>query len=127
MQTDIENTSSLKTDIQLLREANPDKIPIVVKKASDSKLPELTRCKYLVPDACTVGQFLYLIRQRISLAPEQSLFFLIDGKTMAPSAATVLQLYDDHKSDEEVLVLVYKEENTFGSNDRSEVLDKPDK
>lgn len=100
-------------DVQHLHSKYPDKVPVIVSKATDSKLPEIQQRRYLVHGDAKVGQFLLLIRQRVKLKHEQALFFLINGNVLAPVSKTMRQLYDDHAVDR-VLHLVFREENTFG-------------
>jgi GABA(A) receptor-associated protein len=46
-----------------IREKYADRIPIIVEVAKRSSLPPLDKCKYLVPQDLTVGQFVYVIRK----------------------------------------------------------------
>lgn len=98
-----------------LRERYPNKTPVYVEKAQDSALPDIEVKKYLVPETCTVATFLYLVRSRVHLRPEQALFFLIDGKVLPPVSASMMDLYEEHKNALGLLHFVYREESTFGS------------
>ena len=40
-------------------------------------LPRLPYCRYLVPADLTVGQFVYVIRKRIRVSPEQAIFMFV--------------------------------------------------
>ena len=44
----------------------PEKIPLIVEKGKNDKLPVIDKAKYSVPQDITVGQFLNIIRKRIA-------------------------------------------------------------
>jgi GABA(A) receptor-associated protein len=91
----------------------PDRVPVIVKKADKSRLPDIDRKKYLVPKDVTVGQFISIIRDRIKLDPSQAIFVFIDNEL--PSLSTpLIEVYDKHKDDDEALYVTYTGENTFG-------------
>lgn len=70
--------------------------------------------KFLVPNDLTIGQFQYVIRKRIKLAPEQAIFLFVGKGTLAPSNAPLQQMYDKHKDEDDFLYMTYSSENTFG-------------
>ncbi|KAF6774157.1 hypothetical protein AHF37_07169 [Paragonimus kellicotti] len=49
---------------------------------------KVSSCSHL-----TVGQFYFLIRKRISLKPEEALFFFVEN-TIPPTSATMGALYE---------------------------------
>ena len=67
-------------------------MPVIVEKAPKARLGDLDKKKYLVPSDLTVGQFYFLIRKRISLRPEDALFFFVNN-TFPPTSATMGALY----------------------------------
>jgi hypothetical protein len=50
---------------------------------------------YVLQDL-TVGQFVYVIRKRIKLAPEKAIFIFVD-ETLPPTAALMSAIYEEHK------------------------------
>ena len=80
----------------------------------------------------TVGQFVYVIRKRIKLAPEKAIFIFVD-EVLPPTAALMSAIYDEHKyarilsclcrslthldyrDEDNFLYVSYSGENTFGS------------
>lgn len=78
----------------------------------------------------TVGQFVYVIRKRIKLAPEKAIFIFVD-EVLPPTAALMSAIYEEHKSvrpyfppapsikfvtrdEDNFLYVSYSGENTFG-------------
>ena len=57
-----------------------------------ARIAELDKKKYLVPSDLTVGQFYFLIRKRVSLRPEDALFFFVNN-VIPPTSATMGSLY----------------------------------
>ncbi len=63
-----------KAEADRIRAKYPDRVPVICEKADRSDIPDIDKKKYLVPADLTVGQFQYVIRKRIKLAPEKALF-----------------------------------------------------
>uniref|UniRef100_A0AAX7UIB6 Zgc:92606 n=1 Tax=Astatotilapia calliptera TaxID=8154 RepID=A0AAX7UIB6_ASTCA len=76
-----------------VRAKHPDKIPIIVERSPRSRAPELDKKKYLVPSDLTVGQLCFLIRQRVSLRPEEALFFFVNN-SLPPSSSPLSAVYE---------------------------------
>lgn len=91
-----------------------DRIPIVCEKNLHNKnTPELDKHKYLVPIDLTLGQFIYVIRKRIKLPPEQGIFVFIGG-TIPATSHLLCDLYFLYKDQDGFLYITYSTENTFG-------------
>jgi hypothetical protein len=52
--------------------------------------------KYLIPMDLTVGQFVYVIRKRISIPPEKAIFIFVND-TLPPTAALMSTVYETHR------------------------------
>jgi len=87
---------------------------IVDKRAGDSSLPDIDKKKFLVPADLTIGQFMYVIRKRIKLAPEQAIFLFVAAGTLPPSVSTLQAVYDQHGNEDGFLYMTYSGENFFG-------------
>ena len=95
-----------------IKEKYPDRIPVIVNVADKSKL-KLDKQKYLVPNDLTVGQFIYVIRRKISLKPEESLFMFINN-TLPMTSQLLSQYYKSNADPDGFLYVVINEESTFG-------------
>jgi GABA(A) receptor-associated protein len=74
---------------------------------------DIDKKKYLVPADLTCGQFVYVIRKRLKLPPEQAIQLFING--IIPSTAALLNtIYEEHKDEDGFLYISYCGENTFG-------------
>lgn len=104
------------TSAKELLDKYPNRVPIYVEKSKYCKeLGDIDKNKYLVPKDLTVGQFMYVIRQRISLKPEKALFLYIKYENrLPPSSELLCNIYDKYKSQDELLYMTYQTENTFG-------------
>jgi len=91
----------------------PDRIPVICEKIEKSKMANLDKTKYLVPDTLTVGQFMFVIRKRLQLDPKQALFLIIN-KNIYSSSTLLKQIFDECKDPDGFLYIKYCEENTFG-------------
>jgi len=92
----------------------PDRIPVIVNKdPRDKNTPAIDKKKYLVPGDLTIGQFQYVVRKRIKIGSEKSLFMFINGKLPA-SSQLLSTVYEENKNEEGFLIITYSGENTFG-------------
>jgi len=110
------NLEARKMESQRMRDKYPDRIPVIVKKALSSDLPDIDKKKYLVPTDLTVGQFIHVIRKRIKLQPEKAIFIFVNS-IMPPTASLVSQVYQDQSDEDGFLYFTYNGENVFGSSD----------
>lgn len=133
-------------------------LKVICEKADRTDIPTIDKKKYLVPSVCaiftsstpysdhrvwsteadmlviqdlTVGQFVYVIRKRIKLAPEKAIFIFVD-EILPPTAALMSAIYEEHKyvvvffvaspyfdhcysrDEDNFLYVSYSGENTFG-------------
>uniref|UniRef100_A0AC35TL87 Autophagy-related protein n=1 Tax=Rhabditophanes sp. KR3021 TaxID=114890 RepID=A0AC35TL87_9BILA len=102
-----------------IRNKYPDRIPVIVEKAPSSRLKDLDKKKYLVPSDLTVGQFYFLIRKRIQLRPEESLFFFVNSG-IPQTMTTMGQLYRDNCETDLFLYIAYNDESVYGSDSKEE-------
>jgi GABA(A) receptor-associated protein len=93
----------------------PDRIPIICEKSSSASYdcPEIDKNKYLVPRDLTMGQFLYVIRKRMSLPPEKGIFLII-GNFIPSSCSNISEIYNIYGDNDGFLYILYSSENVFG-------------
>ena len=90
----------------------PERVPVIVEKFS-MDLPDLDRKKYLVPDDLSMANFMYVIRKRIKLEAEKSIFLFLNNKIMQMSKL-MGEVYDKHRDEDGFLYIKYCGESTFG-------------
>jgi GABA(A) receptor-associated protein len=91
----------------------PTRIPVIVEKDDRSTVNTIDKKKYLVPGDLTIGQFIYIIRKRIKLKPEEALF-VFTNNTLVPTSALISTVYESNKDQDKFLYFKYTGENTFG-------------
>ena len=103
----------LKESSEILRK-HPDRICVYLEKQDKCKmLPNLDKNKYLVPNSITAGQFMYVIRKRITLGPEQAIFLFVKNTVL--SATTLMSdVYEKYKNEDGFLYITFSGENCFG-------------
>ena len=89
-----------------LRSKYPDRIPVKIYGV------ELDKMKYLVPIDFTIGQFMYVIRKRMKMKPENAIFCVIKMKdcSVIPKHSDYISQY--HKN--EYVTIYLRTEATFG-------------
>ena len=83
------------------------RIPIIVECR---KPLAIDKVKYLVPGDLTVGQFCYVIRKRMTLAPEHALF-IFAGRHIPLTSQSLAELYEREKNRDD---LTLSQESAFG-------------
>merc|ERR1711963_1230661 len=96
-----------------IRRKYPDRVPVIVEKAPKARIGDLDKKKYLVPSDLPVGQFYFLIRKRISLRPEDALFFFVNN-VIPPTSATMGSLYQEHHEEDFFLYIACSDESVYG-------------
>jgi GABA(A) receptor-associated protein len=102
-----------KAEITRILTKYPDKIPVIVEKNKKSHVTDIDRHKYLIPSDVTVGQFIFVIRKRLKLKPEEAIFIFINN-TIPPTCSLLSMVYAQHKEEDGFLYVTYSGENTFG-------------
>ena len=91
----------------------PDRIPIICERAN-TDAPRLDRSKYLVPADISMGEFMYVIRKRMKILPEVSIYLFVGNDSLAPVSHTMGMIYNKHKDEDKFLYVRYSGEATFG-------------
>ncbi len=96
-------------------EKYPDRVPIICDKSrtASNDCPDIDKKKYLVPRNLTMGQFIYVIRKRLKLAPEKAIFLFV-GNSIAPATSSIDEIYIYNKDADGFLYITYTLENVFG-------------
>tara|TARA_Y100001970_G_C14057896_1_gene762594 strand:+ start:419 stop:802 length:384 start_codon:yes stop_codon:yes gene_type:complete len=94
----------------------PDRCPIIVERvATEKTLPQIDRNKYLVPNSITFGQFIFIVRKRIRMDANDSIFLFIGDDNLVPISKTIAEVYEEMKDKEDgFLYCKYASESTFG-------------
>lgn len=104
-----------KSEAERIRRKYPDRIPVIVEKIAKSKVADIDKKKYLVPSDLTIGQFMYVIRKRIQLKSQESIYVMLEDNSIPPTAQLMSQTYKEHKNEDGFLYISYMGENTFGN------------
>ena len=108
-----------KQESTRILQKHKDRIPVICERdpTTVSNIPDIDKKKYLVPKDMTIGQFIYVIRKRINLQPQQALFLFLDTHILPQSSDLLSHIYEKHVNDDGFLYMHYSGENTFGSTD----------
>merc|ERR1712126_532322 len=101
-------------DAAQIKHEHPDKIPVIVERASTEKnLPLLDKAKFLVPSHVGLHEFIRVLRRRMELSPGQALF-LMSSRGLPPGTQSIAELWDADGDDDGFLYLNYAAQETFG-------------
>jgi len=98
-------------EIKRINEKYPDRIPVVIDIEGGGL--HLPRRKYLVERDMLFINFAHVIRQRLKISPNESLFFFCEG-CIPQQTHTLQQIFNERGSEDGFLVLTIMKENTFG-------------
>lgn len=107
------NFKERQTESLRVLEKYPDRVPIICEKISTSRMENIDKEKYLVPNDLTAGQFIYVIRKRLRLPAEKAIFLYING-TIPIISKNMAELYDREKDRDGFMYINYSDENVFG-------------
>lgn len=111
-----EKKENLKDSIKKIMEKYPDRVPVYVSRSKNDKtLPDINNNKFIVPDNITVSDLITIIRKRIKIGSETSIFIFVNKKTIPSGSDTMGSLYEEHKNEDEMLMIEYCGENVFGN------------
>lgn len=93
----------------------PDCVPVIIKKhPNDKNIKQIEKEKYLIPKNLNISEIVYIIRKHIDVKPEQAIFIFLQSGILMPSNTTISEIYNTYKSDDQILYITYRSENTFG-------------
>tara|TARA_B100000795_G_scaffold270051_2_gene262251 strand:+ start:6213 stop:6569 length:357 start_codon:yes stop_codon:yes gene_type:complete len=98
-----------------IREKYPERIPIIVRKATCCNLNDIDKSKYLALVDMTLSQFIVIIRKRVKIESDKAIFVFINN-VLPPLSASMIYLYENMKSQDGFLYIYYNCESTFGIN-----------
>ncbi|KAF6145712.1 hypothetical protein GIB67_010673 [Kingdonia uniflora] len=94
---------------------------VIVEKAERSDIPNIDKKKYLVPTDLTVGQFVYVLINKILeffclplRTPSICSFFVAFTVGFATAGVMMSAIYEEKKDEDGFLYVTYSGENTFG-------------
>ncbi len=94
------------------------RVPVIIERTpKDTSLKNIDRTKYLIPVEMTISNILILIRQKIILNENQSIYIIANcnNSTIVLNPTQSLEyVYNTYKSNDGFLYLEYCGENTFG-------------
>lgn len=109
-----EERLAIRKEVEVIKQKYPTYIPIIVHTHGKDKIG-LTKRKFLVGGEITVGQFLCILRKKISkMKPNEAIFLLINN-TVPVQTATLSTVYHQHVDiNTNMLRITICKENTFG-------------
>ena len=90
-----------------------NRIPVIVLKDKRSAMVDIDKNKFLVPKDMSITQFMYIVRKRIKMKPEEALFVLVNGELINGNKL-MGDIYENKKNEDGFLYMTYTSENTFG-------------
>ncbi|XP_074861369.1 microtubule-associated protein 1 light chain 3 gamma-like [Carettochelys insculpta] len=105
-----------KSEVAAVRSKFPNKLPVILERYPKEKmLPALDRTKFLVPQELTMGQFVTIIRNRMSLSSTQSFYLLVDGsRSLVSMSLTMAEVYTLNRDEDGFLYMTYASQEMFG-------------
>ncbi len=109
---EIHDLNSRKSESSRILEKYPERVPVICEKLGND-LPDLDRYKFLVPNDLCLSQFMYIIRKRMELSSDKSIFLFVND-TMVPCSEIFKKIYSENKDEDGFLYITYNGESTFG-------------
>ncbi|CAG9853590.1 unnamed protein product [Phyllotreta striolata] len=111
----VANIEIRKEEVLAIRNRFPTKIPVIVQRFyKETHLPHLDKAKFLVPQEITMSQFQTIIRNRIRLNSHQTLYLLVNNRSMMSLTLTLAEVYGEHADTDGFLYVTYASQEVFG-------------
>jgi len=93
----------------------PTRVPIICEPGRHASALALDKCKYLVPETLTMGQFSYIIRKRMKRLESHKALYLTCNGVLPCINETAGDIYRRAADKEDgLLYITYSLESTFG-------------
>jgi GABA(A) receptor-associated protein len=103
----------IKEEVDVILRKYPSYIPIIVRYKTKHFI--LSKTKYLVSGEMTIGQFIFILRKKITNLTHAQGLFLFVNNTLPPSSHLLYDIYNQYKDPENnMLFMTLCIENTFG-------------
>jgi GABA(A) receptor-associated protein len=89
-----------------------DRVPVIMERTNPA-LPLLDKNRFIVPKDMTIGQFVFVLRHRLSLPADQALF-IFTGTSLPSSTMLIRECYNASRSPDGFLRFSYSSEAAFG-------------
>ncbi|XP_048363978.1 microtubule-associated proteins 1A/1B light chain 3C-like [Sphaerodactylus townsendi] len=105
-----------KSEVASIRIKFTNKLPVILERYPKEKiLPVLNKIKFLVPEDFTMGQFVSIIRNRMSISSTQAFYFLADNnRSMVNMSSPMSEVYSTYKDEDGFLYMTYASQEMFG-------------
>ena len=114
-----------KQESNKVREKYNDRIPVIIEKDPNSRLKDLDKSKFLVPNDITAQVLIFIIRKRLELSQEETLFMLVDGKSSISGETGMAEIYEKYQDKEDgYLYITYTSQLAWGNIDVVKQIDQ---
>lgn len=103
-----------KAEHENMKKKYPNRTCVYLEKARGSKLPDIDKNKFLVPNDLSVGQMMHVIRKRLTLDASKSIFLFTEKNTVPMTMQTIGELYKMYANEDGFMYMTYNAEDTFG-------------
>lgn len=104
-----------KEECSKVRQKYPDRLPIIIEKDPNSQIKDIDRTKFLVPSDLEAHHLLYIVRKRLELNKEETIYMLVNGKTSISGDTPLKKIYEDFQDKEDgYLYIVYASQLAWG-------------
>lgn len=94
--------------LQNIKNNFPDKIPLIIQKYKNSKLPEYQRDKFLVPNYFTINDLINFFKKRFNIGAEfELILYLNEDNCIESKNLSITEIYDQYKDQEDGFLYLY--------------------
>ena len=94
--------------LQNIKNNFPDKIPLIIQKYKNSKLPEYQKDKFLVPDFFTINDLINFFKKRFNIGAEfELILYLNEDNYVESKNLSITEIYDQYKDQEDGFLYLY--------------------
>ena len=90
----------------------PQRIPVICEAISDEI--KIDKSKFITPADLTYGQFVYVIRKRAKIKPEETIYLMLENNIAPSQNMSMAQIYNQYASSDGFIYIKVMKETSFG-------------
>lgn len=96
-----------KKESSIILKKNPDKIPVILERSDFCHLSDIDKHKFLLKKELTFGEFIFIVRRRLNLDQNKSLYMFINNEYTPGINEKVEDVYNVHGDKDGFLYITY--------------------
>ena len=108
------NLEERKMDFANIMKNCSNKIPVIIEKEPTSKIKEIVKTKFLLPQNLKLSELIRFIRNKLDITYTTAIYLIAAYKFAITGSELLSEIYQKYKDKDNFLYIRYSEQLTFG-------------